>query len=63
MTAHQTTEIAILGAGVVGLAIAEALVAEGREVVVVDPAPPGMGAVSYTHLDVYKRQGERIAEA
>ncbi len=44
MTAHQTTEIAILGAGVVGLAIAEALVAEGREVVVVDPAPPGMGA-------------------
>ena len=44
MTAHQTTDIAILGAGVVGLAIAEALVAEGRAVVVVDPAAPGMGA-------------------
>ena len=44
MTRHLTTDIAILGAGVVGLAIAEALVAEGREVVLVDPGPPGMGA-------------------
>lgn len=44
MTQHITTEIAILGAGVVGLAIAEALVAEGREVVLVDPGEPGMGA-------------------
>lgn len=44
MTQHLTTDIAILGAGVVGLAIAEALVAEGREVVLVDPDTPGMGA-------------------
>ncbi len=44
MTRHLTTDIAILGAGVVGLAIAEALIAEGREVVLVDPGPPGMGA-------------------
>ena len=44
MTQHLTTDIAILGAGVVGLAIAEALTAEGREVVVVDPAQPAMGA-------------------
>lgn len=44
MTQHLTTDIAILGAGVVGLAIAEALTADGREVVVVDPAQPGMGA-------------------
>ena len=44
MTRHLTTDIAILGAGVVGLAIAERLVAEGREVVLVDPGPPGMGA-------------------
>ncbi|WP_426033963.1 NAD(P)/FAD-dependent oxidoreductase [Cypionkella sp. TWP1-2-1b2] len=44
MTQHVTTDIAILGAGVVGLAIAEALTAEGREVVLVDPSQPGMGA-------------------
>ncbi|MBL9057331.1 MAG: FAD-binding oxidoreductase [Rhodobacteraceae bacterium] len=44
MTRHLTTDIAILGAGVVGLAIAERLVAEGREVVLVDPGTPGMGA-------------------
>ena len=39
-----TTEIAIIGAGVIGLAIAEALLAEGRSVVLVDPGPPGGGA-------------------
>lgn len=44
MMQHTTTDIAILGAGVVGLAIAERLVAEGREVMLVDPGPPGMGA-------------------
>ena len=44
MTQHVTTDIAILGAGVVGLAVAEALVAEGRDVVLVDPGQPGMGA-------------------
>ena len=44
MTQHVTTDIAILGAGVVGLAIAEALTAEGRDVVLVDPGQPGMGA-------------------
>lgn len=44
MTTHQTTEIAILGAGVVGLAVAEALTAQGHEVTLVDPAQPGMGA-------------------
>jgi len=44
MTPHRSAEIAILGAGVVGLAIAERLLAEGREVVLVDPGAPGMGA-------------------
>lgn len=44
MIQHITCEIAIIGAGVVGLAIAEALCAEGREVVLVDPNPPGSGA-------------------
>lgn len=34
----------IIGAGVIGLAIAERLLAEGREVVLVDPGSPGMGA-------------------
>ncbi len=44
MIQHVNAEIVILGAGVIGLAIAEALVAEGREVVLVDPNPPGSGA-------------------
>ena len=38
------TEIAVIGAGVIGLAIAERLLAEGREVTLVDPGPPGGGA-------------------
>lgn len=38
------TEVAIIGAGVIGLAIAERLLAEGRAVTLVDPGPPGMGA-------------------
>ncbi len=41
---HVITEIAVIGAGVIGLAIAEALVAEGHEVVLVDPNVPGSGA-------------------
>lgn len=41
---HISTEIAIIGAGVVGLAIAHRLVAEGHEVVLCDPNPPGSGA-------------------
>ena len=44
MTQHITTEIAVLGAGVVGLAVAERLIDQGHEVVIVDPATPGMGA-------------------
>ncbi len=44
MTQHHSTDIAILGAGVIGMAIAERLAAEGHEVVLVDPGPPGMGA-------------------
>lgn len=38
------TEIAVIGAGVVGLAVAERLLAEGREVTLVDPNDAGMGA-------------------
>jgi len=44
MTTHFTTEIAVLGAGVVGLAVAEALIAEGHDVTILDPNTPGMGA-------------------
>lgn len=44
MTQHIITEIAVLGAGVVGLSVAERLLAQGHEVVLVDPAAPGMGA-------------------
>jgi glycine/D-amino acid oxidase-like deaminating enzyme len=41
---HLETEIAVIGAGVIGLAVAERLLAEGREVVLIDPGAPGMGA-------------------
>lgn len=41
---HATTDIAILGAGIIGLTIAHRLIAEGREVLLVDPNPPGSGA-------------------
>ena len=44
MIHHVSTEIAVVGAGVVGLAVAEALVAQGHEVVLIDPEPPGSGA-------------------
>ncbi|WP_374437047.1 NAD(P)/FAD-dependent oxidoreductase [Tabrizicola sp.] len=41
---RETTEIAVIGAGVVGLTIALELVDQGHEVVLVDPGKPGMGA-------------------
>ena len=44
MPLPRTTDIAIIGAGVIGLAIAERLTAEGREITLIDPGPPGMGA-------------------
>ena len=44
MLTRETTEIAVIGAGVVGLTIALELVDQGREVVLVDPGQPGMGA-------------------
>ena len=40
----EKVEIAVIGAGVVGLAIAHRLALAGREVVVIDPAAPGSGA-------------------
>ncbi|WP_050528521.1 NAD(P)/FAD-dependent oxidoreductase [Pseudorhodobacter aquimaris] len=40
----QSTEIAVIGAGVIGLAIAHRLTHDGHEVVVIDPAEPGLGA-------------------
>ncbi|MFD2051711.1 NAD(P)/FAD-dependent oxidoreductase [Mesorhizobium calcicola] len=40
----ETVEIAIVGAGVVGLATALRLAAEGREVLLIDPNEPGSGA-------------------
>jgi D-amino-acid dehydrogenase len=44
VAAPETVEIAIVGAGVVGLATALRLAAEGREVVLIDPNEPGSGA-------------------
>jgi D-hydroxyproline dehydrogenase len=40
----ETCEIAVIGAGVIGLAIAHRLASNGREVLVIDPAEPGSGA-------------------
>jgi glycine/D-amino acid oxidase-like deaminating enzyme len=42
------TDVAIIGAGVVGLAIAVRLAGEGREVTLIDPNAPGPGA-SFGH--------------
>lgn len=44
MVTRETTDIAVIGAGVVGLTIALNLIDQGREVVLVDPGQPGMGA-------------------
>ena len=44
MAMRSQVEIAIVGAGIVGLAAALRLAAEGRDVVVVDPNEPGAGA-------------------
>lgn len=44
MTDPAHTEIAVIGAGVVGLAIALRLARAGHEVVILDPAAPGSGA-------------------
>lgn len=46
MIRRASTGVAILGAGVVGLAMAERLLSEGREVTRVDPGRPGMGCSS-----------------
>ncbi|MCA0271932.1 MAG: FAD-binding oxidoreductase [Proteobacteria bacterium] len=40
----ETVEIAVIGAGIVGLAIAHRLASAGREVLLIDRAEPGSGA-------------------
>ncbi|MER8366545.1 FAD-dependent oxidoreductase [Mesorhizobium sp. M1348] len=44
MATSETVEIAIVGAGVVGLATALRVAVEGREVLLIDPNEPGSGA-------------------
>jgi D-amino-acid dehydrogenase len=44
MAEDLDTEIAVIGAGVIGMTCALRLAAEGREVVILDPGVPGMGA-------------------
>lgn len=56
MTALIKTDIAIIGAGVIGLATALRLAAAGREVVVIDPNEPGSGA-SYGNAGVVAPYG------
>ncbi|MCX7889671.1 MAG: FAD-binding oxidoreductase [Rhodobacteraceae bacterium] len=40
----ESCEIAVIGAGVIGLAVAHRLAGEGRDVLLIDPAEPGSGA-------------------
>ena len=44
MAGLATCEIAVIGAGVVGMSVAHRLAREGHEVVMLDPGVPGMGA-------------------
>ena len=44
MATTESAEIAVIGAGVVGLAVALRLALAGREVVMIDPGEPGSGA-------------------
>ncbi|MDZ7907426.1 MAG: FAD-dependent oxidoreductase [Gemmobacter sp.] len=44
MTEHLTTDIAVIGAGAVGMACALQLAAAGHDVVILDPNTPGSGA-------------------
>ena len=44
MLIREHADIAVIGAGVVGLTIALDLVEAGHDVALVDPGPPGMGA-------------------
>jgi D-amino-acid dehydrogenase len=44
MTEHTRSEIAVIGAGVVGLTVALRLAQDGHEVVLLDPNMPGSGA-------------------
>lgn len=44
MSAHYTTDIAVIGAGAVGMACALRLATDGHAVVMIDPGAPGMGA-------------------
>ena len=44
MPAPNQVEIAVIGAGVIGLAVARRLMATGHEVALIDPADPGSGA-------------------
>lgn len=44
MSESRSTEVAVVGAGVIGLAIAVRLPGEGRKVVLIEPNEPGSGA-------------------
>jgi D-hydroxyproline dehydrogenase len=44
---HEQGSIAVIGAGVIGTAVAYALAREGRPVVLIDRAEPGMGGASF----------------
>ena len=51
----EKRKIAVAGTGYVGLSIAT-LLSQHHQVTAVDIVPEKVEPVSYTHLDVYKRQ-------
>ena len=60
----KQTTVVVIGGGIVGLAAALTLAEHGIPVVVLEKgrlageqSSRNLGSVSYTHLDVYKRQG------
>ena len=53
----QKTDIGLIGLAVMGENLALNMADKGWHVSVFNRTVPGVEAVSYTHLDVYKRQG------
>ena len=49
-------QIIIVGCGKVGRTLAEQLQEEDTDITLIDSNPDRINAVSYTQLDVYKRQ-------
>ena len=61
MGVSQQDTIAVIGAGIVGAAVALALAREGRPVVLLDQAEPGMGGASYGNVSHIAAELDQLA--